>query len=88
MISVWSRTQDKFRESFREKKFNTNKKEFGDKDIYWRQDGLDVPRFYHLYGKEEFVKDLEEAGFNIVSFKSVKIKSKKYDDNYFAIVRV
>jgi tRNA (uracil-5-)-methyltransferase TRM9 len=86
LISVWSRYADKFRKTFQNKSFNSKKTEFGDKHIYWRQDGLDVPRFYHLYGKKEFVEDLEEAGFKIIKVKNVKIKSNKYNDNYFAVV--
>jgi alkylated DNA repair protein alkB family protein 8 len=86
LISVWSRYTDKFRKSFQNKNLSNKKTEFGDKHIYWRQDGLDVPRFYHLYGKKEFVSDLEEAGFKIIKVKGVKIKSEKYNDNYFAIV--
>jgi ubiquinone/menaquinone biosynthesis C-methylase UbiE len=86
LISVWSRYADKFRKTFQNKSFNSKKTEFGDKHIYWRQDGLDVPRFYHLYGKKEFVEDVEEAGFKIIKVKSAKVKSNKYNDNYFAVV--
>lgn len=87
LISVWSRYTDKFRKSFQNKNLSNKKTEFGDKHIYWKQDGLDVPRFYHLYGKKEFVEDLESAGFKIMRVKGVKIKSEKYNDNYFAVVK-
>ena len=86
IISVWSRYTYKYRISFQNKNLENKKIEFGDKHIYWRKDGLNIPRFYHLYGKKEFVKDLEEAGFRIIKIKGVKIKSEKYNDNYFAIV--
>ena len=86
LISVWSREQDKFRDLFKEKKIKSDKSEYGDIQIYWKQNGLDIPRFYHLYSKEEFVKDLEQSGFNIISIRGVKLCSKVYDDNYFAIV--
>jgi ubiquinone/menaquinone biosynthesis C-methylase UbiE len=86
LVSVWSRYADKFRKSFQNKNLSSKKTEFGDKHIYWRQDGLNVPRFYHLYGKKEFVEDLKEAGFKILKVKGVKIKSEKYNDNYFAVV--
>jgi len=86
LISVWSREQDKFRDLFKEKKIKSDKCEYGDIQIYWKQNGLDIPRFYHLYSKEEFVKDLEQSGFNIISIRGVKLCSKVYDDNYFAIV--
>jgi len=88
MISVWSRWQDKFRKEFLKKIFQIkNKNEYGDIDIYWRQHGLNIPRFYHLYSKREFEKDIKKAGLEILEIKSVKLSSKKYDDNYFAEVR-
>ncbi|MCJ7571043.1 MAG: class I SAM-dependent methyltransferase [Candidatus Thermoplasmatota archaeon] len=86
IISVWSRYTDKFRKSFQNKNLQNKKTEFGDKQIYWRKDGLNIPRFYHLYGKKEFVEDLKEAGFKIIKVKGVKIKSEIYNDNYFAVV--
>jgi len=87
LISVWSRWQDKYRKQFFKKWFiKKNDDEFGDIDIYWRQHGLNIPRFYHLYSKKEFIKDLKEAGLEIIEFKDVKMNSKKHADNYFAVV--
>ena len=86
LISVWSREQDKFRDLFKEKKIKDDECEYGDIQIYWKQNGLGIPRFYHLYSKEEFVEDLEQSGFKIINIKGVKLCSKVYDDNYFAIV--
>jgi alkylated DNA repair protein alkB family protein 8 len=88
LISVWSRWQDKFRKEFFKKIFTQiNKNEFGDIDIYWNQHGLNIPRFYHLYSKREFISELKKANFEILDFKEVKIKSKKYPDNFFAFVK-
>ena len=88
MISVWSRWQEKFRIEFLKKFFLIdNKNEFGDIDIYWTQNNLNIPRFYHLYSKKEFEKDIKKAGLEIIEIKSVKLSSKKYADNYFAIVK-
>ncbi len=88
LISVWSRWQDKYRKQFFKKWFTQiGKSEFGDIDIYWRQHGLDIPRFYHLYSKKEFLKDLKEAGFKILEIQDVNIHSKKNADNYFATVK-
>jgi len=88
LISVWSRWQDKYRKQFFKKWFTKiGKSEFGDIDIYWRQHGLDIPRFYHLYSKKEFLKDLKEAGFKILEIQDVNIHSKKNADNYFATVK-
>jgi len=87
-ISVWSRWQDKFRMQFLKKWFTQiGKSEFGDIDIYWRQHGLDIPRFYHLYSKKEFVSDIRQAGLEIVEIQDVKLHSKKHPDNYFAIAK-
>ncbi len=88
IISVWSRWQDKFRQHFLIRmitKFGRN--EYGDIDIYWRQHGLNISRFYHLYSKREFQKDIIQAGFKIIKLEGKKIHSKKYFDNYFAIVK-
>ena len=61
--------------------------EFGDIDIYWRQHGLNIPRFYHLYSKREFLDDIHEAGLDLVEIQDVKLRSKKHPDNYFALVK-
>lgn len=88
LISVWSRWQDKYRNHFFKKWFTQfGKNEFGDIDIYWRQHGLNIPRFYHLYSKREFISDLKKAGLKIDHVEDVKMHSKKHPDNYFALVR-
>ena len=87
LISVWSRWQDKYRKQFFKKWFKQNKEEeFGDIDIYWRQHGLNIPRFYHLYSKKEFIFDLKISGLKIHEIIDVKLHSKKYPDNFFAII--
>ena len=87
-ISVWSRWQDKYRKQFFKKWFTPKgDAEFGDIDIYWRQHGLNIPRFYHLYSKKEFEKDLIDAGFNIIEVTDIKMHSKRYVDNYFAVIK-
>ena len=85
LISVWSREQEKFRE--RLTKLSSNDDELGDIQIYWKQNKLDVPRFYHLYTKEEFIEDIQQSGLEIEQIIEAKIQSKKYTDNYFAIIR-
>ena len=88
IISVWSRWQDKFRQRFVSRCFKRyERKEFGDIKLHWRQHGLNVPRFYHLYDKREFSNDLKKAGLEIIEIQNAKIHSKKYPDNYFAIVK-
>ena len=87
LVSVWSRYQDKFRKKFLKESLNKKKIGFGDKYVYWTQDKLDVKRFYHLYSKKELIEELNEAGFKILSVKGMKIRSEKYNDNYFAIVK-
>ena len=85
LISVWSREQERFRDCFND--ISGNDCEPGDIVIYWRQNKLNAPRFYHLYTKEEFIEDIKQSGLEIEQFSEAKIQSKKYTDNYFAIVR-
>ena len=88
IISVWSRWQDKYRQHFLIKMISQfGRNEFGDMNIYWRQHGLNISRYYHLYGKREFYRDLKQAGFEIITFEGKKIHSKKYPDNYFAEIK-
>ncbi len=86
LISVWAKWQDKWRKHFIKELFKFWK-EHGDIYIPWRKDGLNVMRFYHLYSKREFKRDIEKAGLKIDRIWSVKKVSKKYADNHFAIVR-
>jgi ubiquinone/menaquinone biosynthesis C-methylase UbiE len=88
IISVWSRWQDKFRQHFLIRMItHFGRNEFGDINIYWRQHGLNISRYYHLYSKREFQKDINKTGFKIISLEGKKIQSKKYPDNYFAIIQ-
>ncbi len=85
LVSVWSREQEKFRNCFTNT--SSNDDESGDIQIYWKQNKLNVPRFYHLYTKEEFVEDIKQSGLEIEQIIEAKIQSKIYADNYFAIIR-
>ena len=88
LISVWSRWQDHYREFFiSQQKMGVDEREFGDIEIPWKQDGLDVPRFYHLYDKQEFQEDLQAAGLFIEQIDEVRLRSNTYPDNFFAIVK-
>ena len=88
IISVWSRWQDKYRKQFINKWiFREKSSEFGDINIYWRQHGLDIPRFYHLYSKREFQMDLKKAELEIIELRGKKLFSRKHSDNFFAIVK-
>jgi len=88
LISVWSRWQDRYRKQFFKKWFTQmGQAEFGDIDIYWRQHGLNIPRFYHLYSKREFLSDLRKADLEIIDIQDVKMHSEKHPDNYFAVVK-
>lgn len=86
LISVWSRWQDTYYKYFL-KQFFVRTREFGDIDVYWRQHNLNIPRFYHLYSKNEFHRELRHVGFEIQRIKAVKIRSKRFPDNYFAYVQ-
>ena len=83
LFSVWSREQERFKNDIQLKK--AENVEPGDIDVYWKQDNLNVPRFYHLYNLREFKEDIETGGFTIHSMQAEKISSKKEADNYFAI---
>ena len=85
LISVWSRDQERLRDCFNNA--SSNDCELGDMQIYWRQNKLNVPRFYHLYTKEEFIKDIKQSGLDIEQIFKARIQSQTYSDNYFAIVR-
>lgn len=88
IISVWSRWQDKYRQHFLKKCLTRfDKTEFGDIYISWKQHGLNIPRYYHLYSKRELKQDLNKAGFEVIQLAGVKYFSEKYYDNYFAIIK-
>jgi ubiquinone/menaquinone biosynthesis C-methylase UbiE len=85
LISVWSRWQDMYWRYFM-KQFIVRSREFGDIDVFWKQHTLNLPRFYHLYSRREFQRELHDAHFYIQDIQSVKIHSKRFPDNTFAIV--
>jgi ubiquinone/menaquinone biosynthesis C-methylase UbiE len=85
-ISVWSRWQEKYYLFF-VRQFFLRHRDFGDIDLLWRQHNLEVPRFYHLYSKAEFVKELRDADFSVENVQSETIHSRRFPDNYFALVR-
>ena len=87
LISVWSKWQDKYRNYFLKRYFFNKNNEFGDITIYWRKDNLNIPRFYHLYSKKEFISYIKKSVLKIIKIFSVKLNSIKYNDNYFAIVK-
>ncbi|OYT29791.1 ubiquinone/menaquinone biosynthesis protein [Thermoplasmatales archaeon ex4572_165] len=86
---VWSRHQEKFKDADKNlEKININKEflEPGDVFIYWNQDNLHIPRYYHLYDKEEIKDELIQTGFKILSINEEYISSKDKPDNYFIMV--
>lgn len=86
LVSVWSRWQDRFLLHFVKELFSKKTEEFGDIYIMWRKDNINLPRFYHLYSKIEFLRDIKAAGLKTVRVKSTKISSKFLADNFFAVV--
>ena len=88
LVSVWSRWQDRYRKYFIKQWLSTRKrKNFGDIEIFWKQHRLDIPRFYHLYSKREFIADVESADLMIEKISCVHLHAKRFPDNYFALVR-
>ena len=86
LITVWSRWQKNYYRYFLKQIF-LRSQEFGDIDIYWKQHHLNVPRFYHLYSRAEFKKELKTAQLSINNIQRVKIHSKHFPDNYFAVMQ-
>jgi ubiquinone/menaquinone biosynthesis C-methylase UbiE len=86
LLSVWSRWQDRYRGYFT-KQFFVRSSEFGDIDILWKQHNLNVPRFYHLYNRSEFINELRNEGFTVENVQDARIHSKRFPDNYFATIR-
>jgi ubiquinone/menaquinone biosynthesis C-methylase UbiE len=87
LISVWTKWRDEHKKSFVKKLTRKGLPEHGDKNIYWRQHGLNVARFYHMYNKKNLIKDIKEAGLKIVNFDEVRLHSKRHPDNYFVLVK-
>jgi tRNA (uracil-5-)-methyltransferase TRM9 len=83
LISVWSKNQERFDNI---KSLTDKNSEPGDIIIHWRQHNLNVPRFYHLYEKNEFKRDLINAHFSLSSLEEISIASKKINDNFYAIL--
>jgi ubiquinone/menaquinone biosynthesis C-methylase UbiE len=89
LISVWSWNQDKYNKVYKNFETINIKSEYiekGDVFIYWNQDNLHVPRFYHFYDRNEIKNELLETGFKIHSFKEEMIASRTSPDNYFITV--
>jgi tRNA (uracil-5-)-methyltransferase TRM9 len=88
LISVWSRWQDRYRKHFQKQWFyREGGREFGDTTIWWRHQGLNIPRYYHLYSKREFEKDLTDAGLVLHTMEETYLRSTRYPDNFFAVVQ-
>jgi len=87
LISVWTKWRDEHKKSFIGKITRRGLPEHGDTNVYWRQHGLNVPRFYHIYSKKNLIKDIEEAGLEIIEFNEVRLHTQKHPDNYFVLVR-
>ena len=87
LISVWTKWRDEHKKSFFQKITRKGLPEHGDKNIHWRQHGLNVSRFYHIYTKKNLIKDIKEAGLEIVNFEGVRLHTQKHPDNYFVILQ-
>ena len=84
LITVWARWQDRFLFTFLVELFLRRHEEFGDIEVMWKRDSLNISRFYHLYSVRELVKDIREAGLKIERVEKVKISSRYLADNIFA----
>jgi hypothetical protein len=64
LVTVWRRYYPRFLIDFFSNIFE-KKFEFGDVYKKWRYHGKVYKRFYHLYSKKEFEKELKEAKLDI-----------------------
>lgn len=87
LISVWNKDQDRFKQFYNEIEKPYPFLSEGDIIVFWRQHHHTIPRFYHLYTKEEFVEELILSGFIIQRFEEVNLASKDSIDNFFATVK-
>jgi ubiquinone/menaquinone biosynthesis C-methylase UbiE len=71
LISVWSSEDKRFSGK--------------DKDIYmsWSEDRVLYMRYYHLYGKQEFIELIKSVGFEILEFYEPREHPEKsFKDNF------
>lgn len=90
LLSVWNQNHkhiDTIYDNVSTLDFDKESLEPGDVFIYWTQDKLKVPRYYHLYTEKEIKKEVKTSGFQIKSFKEIKIASNTKPDNYFLILQ-
>ncbi len=85
LISVWARDQPRFKEKLKQQKKDSTL-EPGDIILYWRQHNHNIPRFYHLYQKNEFQSDISTSGLTIDHIQQVSLTTKTHIDNYFAYI--
>jgi len=86
LISVWTKWRDEHKKSFVRKFAHNGLPKHGDTNVYWRQHGLNVSRFYHIYTRENLIKDIGEAGLKIVDFEEARLHTQNHPDNYFVTV--
>jgi ubiquinone/menaquinone biosynthesis C-methylase UbiE len=86
LITVWSRNQPKFKDQIQRSEHVDNM-EKGDIIVYWRQHHHNVPRFYHVYEKQEFIDDISQTSLTLLDINEYTLGSKRINDNYFAIVQ-
>ncbi len=58
-----------------------------DVTVPWRRNGMDEPRFYHLYTEASFQKECEAAGFQVLSIDPIAIAAPS-PDNLVAWLKV
>jgi tRNA (uracil-5-)-methyltransferase TRM9 len=74
LISVWNSEDNRFKGKV--------------KDIYmsWEEDGVPYFRYYYLYGKDEFIGLVNDAGFEVIEFYSPREHDRFSKKNW--VVRV
>lgn len=90
LLSVWNLDKDFFYNRYDNVQLlNIDKSnlEPGDVFIFWNQDKLHIPRYYHLYEEDEIKDEVESVGFHIESLKRIRLASTNHPENYFLILK-
>ena len=88
LVSVWSRDQPRFGPGKEPRPPGDGRTvEPGDAWVQWTQDGLNEPRFIHLFSLNEWRRELDYAHVRIERVWPEALATDNEPDNFFAILR-
>jgi len=88
IATVWSLVQLRFLKHFLKNillRLIGRKKSIGDVIVPWRHKGRVLYRYYHLFLSRELRKLIVTAGFKILEYGGLKIRTKIMPDNYYVV---